>query len=811
MMDVPNDATEEMQADEATDESIQLMDFPNEVLLRMFQHFNDTHLLDMVRVCTRFEAIASETFAKRYNGASDDNYFKIFCNAHGDEPVYLPIFEAFGRRMTALEIVMESTAKFSQNYWLYNFIRDYCASASITHVIVKYANESFNHQHFLDVLPAITHMMFVGPHYNRWVDYRYEHVTHFRAQDFQPIRSSTLQRFVQYNPQIQSLEINGIFMNDPMTALSGQLNSLQELIVKGRGMETMDLTEITFQQLNSLTLSLNHYSAANVLEAIERGSKHISCLDVTFYGEAEQRYEGDWGEAFSAFVKREKAEKTHHFTKLAQVIGTFNQLKSLRLTGLPYVSDFLEILAKYLPKSLNAIHLGVKEINYDFDSNDILLMFGTFEGLQLFSLLNLNLDRHSSGGCSFGLDWCREFAAIGAKRKHAIRCEYNTENWKMLVTKDKCIVNGELRYWTGYEPHQSRSKTHILDLNERCLDKILDWLPDDDVSWVYETCTALKKVAAKRIQSQLHGFAVFDIQKFEDWLNIIEDDIRRLSIWIDEDYPEDHHGSSEILTLVRDRCSKNIIEFKINYGKTKLMDDLNLSFPNLEKLTIDHVVTFDGKFISTLNCPKLTYLEIGSYEINADDGNDEPAIHECHLGISIDNLTVLKLQHFDDVIANLFSTLSDKICLQLTEFTVQNIDSIAQNGNRLINMVCRFRNLKELNFILPPGAIECMNTIFLFERCSKLVKLSLGYGQYGFDKKMQRLLENCKMHCNDLNVIQLVCQSNSIDETIFQFISETFPMVRLYKVMVREADGRRKYKIALWNKSFVPKDCERPY
>lgn len=47
--------------------------FPDEVLLSIFGHLNDTALLNMTRVCKRFQRIAKEAFGKKYNGDTDDD------------------------------------------------------------------------------------------------------------------------------------------------------------------------------------------------------------------------------------------------------------------------------------------------------------------------------------------------------------------------------------------------------------------------------------------------------------------------------------------------------------------------------------------------------------------------------------------------------------------------------------------------------------------------------------------------------------------------------------------------------------------
>lgn len=393
----------------------------------------------------------------------------------------------------------------------------------------------------------------------------------------------------------------------------------------------------------------------------------------------------------------------------------------------------------------------------------------------------------------FGLEWCREFSSVAANRQYAVRCEFNDNDTEtnIITTNGRCTVNGELRYCIDYEPNRSQSETHILHLNEKCVDKILEWLPDNDVFSVYQTCAALKKISAKRIQLEVFHFDDRDIPEFERRFNILADDIRKLVIQLTYD-----NHMHEILTHVHGRCGENLVEFEINYGKTSLLDDLNLSFPNLQQLTIGRIeASATGRILPTIHCPKLTCLEIGPvYNV--------PIICDFHLGISMDNLTVLKFQYFDTVIAELFDTLSEKICLQLAEFTVTDIKDIEHTGNQLIHMIGRFRNLAELNIIF--YGIECTNTVYLFEQCTKLIKLSLGYSDLHKinDGKMEQLLQNCKKRCNNLKVIQLVCDEFTYEynERMRRYIHDEFPNVQLYDAIPRETTNGKTYEITLWNK-----------
>lgn len=78
------------------------------------------------------------------------------------------------------------------------------------------------------------------------------------------------------------------------------------------------------------------------------------------------------------------------------------------------------------------------------------------------------------------------------------------------------------------------------------------------------------------------------------------------------------------------RCNKNLTEFRINIAKTILMDKLNLSFPYLEKFTIDHIVTAGSKVLPTMKCLMLKYLDFKSYEIGIDGDDSAPDLKDFY-------------------------------------------------------------------------------------------------------------------------------------------------------------------------------------
>lgn len=173
-----------------------------------------------------------------------------------------------------------------------------------------------------------------------------------------------------------------------------------------------------------------------------------------------------------------------------------------------------------------------------------------------------------------------------------------------------------------------------------------------------------------------------------------------------------------------------------------------------------------------MKCPKLKHLEIDKCEINQ---MERDSILNLAIG---DNVTVLKIGWFDDVMDNVLSRFEDSVCHRLEEFAVvEHIYSPLVNTGamvqKLLNVVMRFRNLNALHLICPD--IEYANTDFLFERCYKLEQLSLGYDESDGEYKMRQMLANVKENCKDLEVIQLVPERRSTQSDICEYITQLFP------------------------------------
>lgn len=60
----------------------QLIEFPNEILIRIFRSTNDTTLSSLRLVCKRFKEIAEEAVTQKYDGSTDDKWYEIHEYSH---------------------------------------------------------------------------------------------------------------------------------------------------------------------------------------------------------------------------------------------------------------------------------------------------------------------------------------------------------------------------------------------------------------------------------------------------------------------------------------------------------------------------------------------------------------------------------------------------------------------------------------------------------------------------------------------------------------------------------------------------------
>lgn len=786
------------EAEEPNIDDVNLLDFPNEVLLRIFKQLNDTNLLDMSHVCIRFKTIAKETFAKKYNGTTKFKYFKV--RDTDSEGTYRPFFEQFGDKMTALQLIFDLVDQSTIKNWIYKLIKAYCSN--VTHIIITTMCSVFDVTKIFDLMPSMVSLSFTESlfAFDDWSMRHYPQLISFKARQTAFLNDTVLCRFINNNPQLQHFHLECCArLRNPLQILNGKLKQLRSLVWKPDNMNTNEFDDIVFEELKSLTITVSETTAQNVLAAFGRGCKQIERLEV--FKQVPHRIRRNSDE------EMESIDPNRFRIQHAQVIGTFKQLTSLRLSGFNFNIDCIRILIEHLP-ALMALSIERERVFLFMDSishEDILLMFNSWKHLKSISIS----DHPSEAGPYYSKwDFCRKIHEIAQCRSNTIRFRYNDSHSKVVVTGEQCTFNGAICYWSGYDPDLSQSKVHFTDLNEHCLAKIIEYLPNFDVCQLYQTCKYLKKIAAKQLQNDVWRFGTYDIPKMEDWFDIVESEVRHLELSIDP-YEE---SMREIIDVAHRRCGNNVTELLLTFINTDVLNEMNLSFPNLEKLTIWSIESSSQNLLPSMHCPKLKSINIGTCEMLSQENIFNPV-----WGISLNNLTVIKFELFDEIAEALLNLIDSKICNQIQVFTVEKVQATLHNSLRintqLVNLITRFRNLNELHII--GAGIELANTTFMFQNCTKITKLSLRHNPRIDREKFRQLLLNVKENCTELNVIQLV-RHNSVrfEQKLFECVTKIFPNIKLYNVThdcTEHDQGYKTYRIATFESSSILKICPKPY
>lgn len=785
-----------IMVEEESADDFNLLDFPNEVLLRIFKNLNDINLLDVSRVCIRFESIANEAFSRKYNGAAEDRYFKVKAEQlEGIEmELYRPFFKAFGKNMTALNLQLIHFYRPISKYWIYNVIKQYCPH--VTHLILNARSRFVSFMEMFELMPTLTHLSIAGADLHGWNSRLYAHLTHFvinlSMRFVRGLTDTTLHELVQSNPQLEHLQLDHcMWPRNPSLALSGTLVKLKSLVLIDPYMNTNEMFHVEFNELESLKVVAKISQTVNILEAFSKGCKKIERLNVCQAFETENHDQAEDEE-----VQAQQIEKT------VKTISSFEKLTLLNVTGFKFPVYAIRTIVQSLP------HLVYLSIDFaqkyfgDTLSDDILFIFMDSKALRKFTISNCKNEPY------FNLNFNRKFAEIGRNRATDLTFEYHNGNTNIIVSNEKHIENGELRYWIGYEADQSQSKTCFLDLNDKCIEKIAGFLTIWEAGFLYETCKKLKKAVASRISADT--FVIdSDIQKAKDWLEIIGDDVKKVRIKDIE--ADDLFG---ICSLIREKCANQLKELTISLAVTVVMNAMDLSFPNLEKLILISVYSTYPNILPIIisNSLKLKHLEIGDYHINGipDD------IQSVDRGFfNFNNLTVLKIRRFDAFIAMGLMSLEDSFCEKLEVFTVEEVhgtyESVHVIYEHLIIVAMRFRNLTSLNLIWP--GIEMTNIRYLFERCTKLAKLSIGYNYQSSREQLCTMFEKyVKENCKELRTIQLVRSfSERFNENIFEFIVNILPQVQLFCVTYStNEDGGNMYNTIRFNK-LAMRNRHKPY
>lgn len=606
------------------------------------KNLNEVSLLDMTRVNTRFRAVAKEAFSKKYTGKSNEDYFelRVFCENELEEyRRYAPFFRMFGENMMAIDIRFFDQSAVAPDHWLIGLMQRYCTSL---------AKLSINSGQKLDltsimsstIKSTLTHMKLVGLKFldNLWTTFNYPNLISFTAR--QTIDREIIEPFLQNNQQIQELDLSYCrFDFSIFRLLNDRMNALTTLrIYDFTPMPPQDFEVIKLKSLEIFELSVDPERAAAALTAISEGCLNLELL----------------------FVRENSNQHLLWEDGCIEAIRQLDRLKSLiicsRNLGLIRLNKIIESLPKL--SSLSLKHFNVE--------------FGIYDNIPEVVESCLNLNKLAIEVCSDPPELTSDFLSqIASTSRNNPNMRLTLErNLKLVSYRGEVRSHGVIIYWDGYDPALNQSKYNLLDLNEKCLDKIIGFLDQTSQCDFHDTCKRAKKLVSKHISKNVFyaSLATNDriIAKFGKH-------IRRMNLDINGIIHLDNENNTEIIESWRDLnqlCTK-VTELTIT-SIFYVLNDVRripiLRWANLRKLVFATPYPVSNRVLRSFICPLLTYLDVQSF---VGDYNGFETLSESNNVGTYDNLTTLKVCvfvcfHFDDS-NNFYSFISLAATMKMLE------------------------------------------------------------------------------------------------------------------------------------------------
>lgn len=737
---------------------INLMDFPNEILLKIFYNLGNFALLRATRVCHRFKAVAKETFSMKYDGAFKKKYFQL----HVSRKQYHPLLCTFGDNITAIDIQFRDKFEIGigvKNHWLIGTIQSYCQS--ITKANVSNGG-GVDLENIILFMPNLTHLRLenITSLNDEWTKYTYPKLIHFSVLHFRNVSNKMLATFVMKNQQLQGVALSGFEIE------IGVLNTLKQLKSLNIDAFTKNCSVLKMDNLKSLTLRIPTF---HTLTYYQDGCRNVEYLNVV-------SYHGDI------------------LLEDINILCSFDGLKTLILWNRSLKLE----LVKALMLRLTLVSLTLYPAENLFDSNDDLLDIAS-TCLKL-SDLTLEIGTHLP---MLSYDFYNRFAGIIECNRSNLKMEIrscNTDRIVMTREEARLVRENENRYestvlcsvlyWKGYDAAYNQSNTNLLQLENKILENIVSYLHLNDLRAFYQTCKQTQQLVKEHL-SQNIVYSSAHPTKFihENVYKILGGEILRMAIDFLKlsdlaAYKEDENVTElkrmKFIKNINQYC-ENLVELEI---KHQFVSATVLSWPNLKKLKFSSygIITLT---LQKFHCPKLTHLEIDFYSRHLFDVSFDWTD-------SFRNVTSLKFGFYNEHVEMLLSVIIPTISHQLNELSLgPNDDCMIKEDYqwmKLINIITSIEQLVGLHihFI----GIHRSNFNFLFENSPKLVELSIFCGDDVYMKSYIEMFRSIQVNCNQIKVIQLVGKSSAFEAS---FLEKIYSMFRKTKINLINVDANERY------------------
>lgn len=743
-----------------TNQEYQLLDFAEEILMNIFNFFDDCTLLESTRVCRRFKAIAEVATSDKYNGNHEHNYYKL--EEYADDAVdqraqHLLFFTTFANHIKAVSISFYHQEVEFYN-WMFELIIEYCPNVlklilgHFTHPSNKWIVSHL--EHIISRLPKLQSLQFNNIDLNdsRWSEYSCPTLTEIVFNQVNILDLQTLKQFLVNNRQLESFKCN-------------QLNHVNFAVFDGSNLKELIQTDLSkyevsyspeasafFEdsshvQMEMLKTILVRNPSIDLFEKLATGCVNIETLAVC---------------TMMDFIELTETQMN--------ALLTLKQISSLKLQGVRVSTEQMKELITQSPSLIKLDCTCADEISID-DVKDIILhakdhceldeilLRSTFENMKPSKLgMKFHNWFKNNAKSNFQFRLLKKVGSVGP----AVN--------EFIVTNEKITRNGALILWNDYKQSLNdpgQSDANFLQLNDKCSEKIIEYLNEFDKLALYQTCNRMQKLIEPMFQKKYANNSFYlrcDSAKTEYFIRYFGKYMTNITFGSDRRCINIDGRCSFHWELIHKYCYAALTNLTVQHSSIMQhilhIDEDHISFPNLKKLKfqvpINHVprlTGFDDVDLIYSFCPNLEQLEFGngialmrSVDTYFDDG--------------LSNLTTLRIERYTSWWIEFLQALNDDAHHNLCDLTLQNLCDVVngrlryQLDNAIVNEIVQFPNLKSLDLLL--GAYQNANTKYLFENCSKLEALSITMGS----SIPHQLFGLIKKICNKLETLKIVVKRN---------------------------------------------------
>lgn len=723
-------------------DSFNIVEFPTEILEKIFAHFDDTTITKTAGVCKRFNDVLNHTVRRKYNGSTQNNWYEIEIfdgSMESDRHESLHHHPFILRRVSAIKLVFHTELK-NQYHWIQQVLQAIGQNIKIICLTNPKCVErkSLDFYNILTNTPNISHLIVdhIYPTNRRWCHQRYKNLTHLemRIRRLQ-FDDSDLIAFV-WNNQLKNVKlivtdftILHAFNESKIESLSCSLSPVFAKDIPVR------IRPIRMNYLKMIDLHVPNNAMNECIERIIALCPNLKDLCLVYFDSDSHDEEILTEQSMDILCNLRSLEKFD----LVFHISLQNMVRLI--ANLPIL---VSITLQYDTLTIGDYRMLLNEANKHPRLRHIhFTQFNLFDDSVLCWLMD-NINNQIEVGYS----WSPKLTVTKGKVRYdgvtimssgesPIEYEKITDDWL-----EKTILSTRFN-----EQSYEFFSTLPIPKIQACFNE----KENGDLHLRDGTNEAVVKRRGKYIATATTTFSS-NIDKSVNHMNWLEkycDRLRHLSIFIENNHPELPTWTFSELNSLRVHCQQD--------GAQSFLD-MSL-FASLKCLQLNCL-----KF---LGCQPtaLTNIQI---------------VRNLDL---FDNLAILQIFHFNESMENLLDQFNQNMQSSLQNLTLANRQVDGERykmNNKTITVISKFTNLIQLKLILP--AINKTNTKYLFERCTKLTELCFECsfltseeGIEGFQS--YRIFADIKANCISLERLYLVWHDVMMDPYKVNGIKYTFPNV----------------------------------